>query len=59
MRPGDHVLGKEGVFAGTSAGLDAAAARKVAAALPPEAVVLTIAIDTGRKHLAGDLYRFA
>jgi len=48
---------EEGLFAGTSTGLNAVAARRVAGALPPEAVVLTIAIDTGLKYLAGDLYR--
>jgi cysteine synthase A len=48
---------EEGVFAGTSTGLNVVAARLVAAALPPEAVVLTIAVDTGLKYLAGDLYK--
>jgi len=48
---------EEGVFAGTSTGLNVVAARRVAAALPPEAVVLTIAVDTGLKYLAGDLFR--
>lgn len=48
---------EEGVFAGTSTGLNVVAARLVAEALPPEAVVLTIAVDTGLKYLAGDLYR--
>jgi len=48
---------EEGVFAGTSTGLNVVAARLVAGRLPPEAVVLTIAVDTGLKYLAGDLYR--
>jgi cysteine synthase A len=48
---------EEGVFAGTSTGLNVVAARRVAAGLPPDAVVLTIAVDTGLKYLAGDLYR--
>ncbi len=48
---------EEGIFAGTSTGLNVVAARRVAAALPPEAVVLTIAVDTGLKYLVGDLFR--
>lgn len=48
---------EEGIFAGTSTGMNVAAARRVAAALPPESAVLTIAVDTGLKYLAGDLYR--
>jgi cysteine synthase A len=48
---------EEGVFAGTSTGLNVVAARRVAAALPPDAAVLTIAVDTGLKYLAGELYR--
>jgi len=47
----------EGVFAGTSTGLNVVAARRVAATLPPDAAVLTIAVDTGLKYLVGDLYR--
>ena len=48
---------EEGIFAGTSTGLNVVAALRVAAALPPESAVLTIAVDTGLKYLAGDLYR--
>lgn len=48
---------EEGLFAGTSTGLNVVAARRVAAALPPEAAVVTIGVDTGLKYLAGDLYR--
>lgn len=48
---------EEGVFAGTSTGLNVVAARRVAATLPKDAAVLTIAVDTGLKYLAGDLYR--
>ena len=48
---------EEGVFAGTSTGLNVVAARRVAATLPPEAVVVTLGVDTGLKYLAGDLYR--
>jgi cysteine synthase A len=48
---------EEGIFAGTSSGLNVLAALRVAAALPASAAVVTIAVDTGLKYLAGDLYR--
>ncbi|MCA1814548.1 MAG: cysteine synthase family protein [Halobacteriales archaeon] len=50
---------EEGLFAGTSTGLNVLAARQLAATLPREAAVVTIAVDTGLKYLAGDLYRIA
>jgi cysteine synthase A len=53
-----RLAAEEGLFAGTSTGLNVVAARRVAAALPPSAAVVTIAVDTGLKYLAGDLYRF-
>ena len=48
---------EEGVFAGTSTGLNVLAALQLAATLAPTAAVVTIAVDTGLKYLAGDLYR--
>jgi cysteine synthase A len=47
----------EGIFAGTSTGLNLAAAIEVARELGPGKVVATVAVDTGLKYLAGDLYR--
>jgi cysteine synthase A len=47
---------EEGILAGTSTGLNVAAAVKLAAELGPEATVVTVACDTGLKYLAGDLY---
>jgi cysteine synthase A len=47
---------EEGVFVGTSSGLNVAAAVKLAAELGSESVVATIAVDTGLKYLAGDLF---
>ncbi|HWF84514.1 MAG TPA: cysteine synthase family protein [Vicinamibacterales bacterium] len=47
----------EGIFAGTSTGLNLAAALEVARALGPGKVVATVAVDTGLKYLAGDLYK--
>ena len=52
-----RVAREEGIFAGTSTGLNVAAALRLAATLPSSATVFTIAIDTGLKYLAGDLYR--
>jgi cysteine synthase A len=47
----------EGIFAGTSTGLNLAAAIDVAKELGPGKVVATVAVDTGLKYLAGDLYK--
>jgi cysteine synthase A len=47
---------EEGVFAGTSSALNVLAALKLAKELGPGKVVATVAVDTGLKYLAGDLY---
>ena len=47
---------EEGVFAGTSTALNVVAALKLAQELGPGKVVATVAVDTGLKYLAGDLY---
>ena len=47
---------EEGVFAGTSSGLNVAAAVAVARELGPGRTVVTVAADTGLKYLAGDLF---
>lgn len=47
---------EEGIFAGTSSGLNVAAALRLAADLGPGHTVATVAVDTGMKYLAGDLY---
>jgi cysteine synthase A len=47
---------EEGVFAGTSSALNVLAAVKVAKELGPGKVVATVAVDTGLKYLAGDLF---
>jgi cysteine synthase len=47
---------EEGIFAGTSSGLNVAAALRVARELGPGHTVATVAVDTGLKYLAGDLY---
>ena len=50
---------EEGIFAGTSTGLNLAGALQVARELGPGRVVATVAVDTGLKYLAGDLYKDA
>lgn len=47
---------EEGILAGVSSGMNVAAAVRLAAELPPEATVVTVAVDTGLKYLSGDLY---
>jgi cysteine synthase A len=65
VRPIDEQLGREtarqlakeeGIFAGTSSGLNVAAALQLAAELGSGHTVVTVAVDTGLKYLAGDLY---
>ena len=48
---------EEGLFAGTSTGMNLAAALELARELGPGKVVATVACDTGLKYLAGDLYK--
>ncbi len=48
---------EEGIFAGTSTGLNLVAALDLARELGPGKVVATVAVDTGLKYLAGNLYR--
>jgi cysteine synthase len=47
---------EEGLLVGTSSGLNIAAAIRVARELGPGKVVATVAVDTGLKYLAGDLF---
>ena len=49
--------GKKAIFAGTSTGLNLVAALDVARELGPGKIVATVAVDTGLKYLAGDLYK--
>lgn len=48
---------EEGIFAGTSTGLNLLAALQLARELGPGKVVATVAVDTGLKYLGGDLYK--
>jgi len=47
----------EGIFAGTSSGLNLVGALQLARELGPGQVVATVACDTGLKYLAGDLFQ--
>lgn len=47
---------EEGVFAGTSTGLNVVGALQLARELGPGHAVVTVACDSGMKYLAGDLY---
>jgi cysteine synthase len=48
---------QEGIFAGTSSGLNVAAAIQIARELGPGHTVATVACDSGLKYLDGDLYQ--
>lgn len=47
---------EEGIFAGTSSGMNVAAAVRLAQEFKPGQAVATVAVDTGLKYLAGDLF---
>ena len=48
---------EEGIFAGTSTGLNVVGALALARELGPGKTVATVAVDSGLKYLAGDLYQ--
>ena len=50
---------EEGIFAGTSSGLNVMAALQLARELGPGHTVATVAVDSGLKYLAGDLFASA
>jgi cysteine synthase len=47
---------EEGIFAGTSTGMNVVGAITLAEELGPGKTVVTVAVDSGLKYLAGDLY---
>ena len=51
-----RLAAEEGLLAGTSSGLNVAGAVAIARELGPGHTVVTVAVDTGLKYLAGDLY---
>ena len=48
---------EEGIFSGTSTGLNVEGALELARELGPGHTVVTVAVDTGLKYLTGDLYQ--
>jgi cysteine synthase A len=48
---------EEGIFAGTSTGMNVVGALRLATRFSRESRVVTVAVDTGLKYLSGDLYR--
>lgn len=48
---------EEGIFAGTSTGMNVVGAIALARELGAGQIVVTVAVDSGLKYLAGDLYR--
>lgn len=48
---------EEGIFAGTSSGLNVIAALRVAERLGPDATVATVMIDSGLRYISTDVYR--
>ncbi|MDH4116328.1 MAG: cysteine synthase family protein [Acidimicrobiia bacterium] len=51
-----RLAAEEGLLAGTSSGLNVAGAISIAQELGPGRAVVTVAVDTGLKYLAGDLF---
>jgi len=47
---------EEGIFAGTSSGMNVVGAIELAHELGAGRTVVTVAVDSGMKYLAGDLY---
>jgi cysteine synthase len=48
---------EEGIFAGTSSGLNVVAALRIAERLGPAATVVTLMVDSGIKYVSTDVYR--
>jgi cysteine synthase A len=51
-----RLAAEEGIFAGTSMGLNVAAAIKTGKTLRPSGAVVTVACDSGMKYLASGLF---
>jgi cysteine synthase len=52
-----RLAAEEGIFAGTSSGMNIVAALELARGLGSNQTVVTVACDTGLKYLGGDLFR--
>ena len=55
-RMASELARREGIFAGTSTGLNLAGALQIAREIGSAHTVVTVAVDSGFKYLAGDLY---
>jgi cysteine synthase A len=55
----DRLARDEGIFAGVSSGANVVGARRLAAELGPDAVVVTLAVDSGFKYMTGAPYATA
>lgn len=51
-----RLASEEGLLAGTSTGLNVTAAIELARELGPDAIVVTVASDTGLKYMNGNLF---
>lgn len=51
-----RLAAEEGIFTGTSSGLNVFAAIEIGKELGPGKTVVTVAVDSGMKYLAGDLF---
>jgi cysteine synthase len=51
-----RLAGEDGIFAGISTGANVVAARRLAEQLGPDAVVVTLAVDSGFKYMTGPPY---
>jgi cysteine synthase A len=51
-----RLAAEEGLLAGVSSGLNVVGAIDIASELGPGHTVVTVAVDTGLKYLASDLY---
>jgi cysteine synthase len=54
-----RLASEEGIFTGVSGGANVSAARVLAARLPPDGIVVTLAPDSGYKYLSGEPFRRA
>jgi len=52
----DEAAEQEGLLVGISSGANLVVARRIAAQLPPEAIVLTLFCDSGQRYLTTDLF---
>ena len=50
------LVSREGILAGTSSGLNVAAAIEIGKEIGPDYTVVTVAVDSGMKYLAGGLF---